>query len=295
MKVEWPTKSQTLCTRTRFLYMCLIGLLLSLIQNIVYAFLCLNDKCQNKTLICEIFIHIVYISLYMVIPIVIILLSISRTCLITLHIKKRFRSSNQQNALAKNLCITSQNNRHSTFESTITSAIQTSRTSSSYIGSSAPNGEYCKLNPTQCRPLTRMTTIRRRRAGLDTQMIILISINVAPFILVHIITEIAYLFESYSRFVAESPVAQLFIILIYLLWYLISAMRFYSNCLLSRIYREEFLNRIAMLRNRCKPPIVLVGQGRSSRHSTRTQIRRIVSGVENTLIPTMDMKSITMT
>ncbi|CAF0783347.1 unnamed protein product [Adineta ricciae] len=295
MKVEWPTKSQTLCTRTRFLYLCLIGLLLSLIQNVVYAFLCLNDKCRQKTLTCEIFIHVVYISLYMVIPIVIILLSISRTCLITLHIKKRFRSSNQSNAFAKNLCIASQNNRHSTFESTITSAIQTSRTSSSYVGSSAPNGEYCKLNPTQCRPLTRMTTIRRRRAGLDTQMIILISINVAPFILVHIITEIAYLFESYSSFVAGSPVAQLFIILIYLSWYLISATRFYTNCLLSRIYREEFLSRIAMLRNRCKPPIVLVGQGRSPRHSTRTQIRRIVNGVENTLIPTMDMKSITMT
>ncbi|UJR36305.1 hypothetical protein I4U23_029033 [Adineta vaga] len=296
MKVEWPTKSQTLCTRKRFIYLCLIGLMLSLIQNTIYAFLCFHDKCKPKTLTCEIFIHAIYISIYMIVPIVIILLSISRTCLITLHIKKRFRPSIQQNLSKMNRSKSYQDNSHITIERTMTSTNVTSRTSSSFIGSlsqptSIPKTEnYHQINDTQNRSLNyTTTTFHRRRARLDTQMIILISINVAPFILVHIITEIAYLFETYSHFVVQSRVSQLFIILVYLSWYFISATRFYTNCLLSRIYREEFLNRLSMLRNRCKPRIILVGQGQSSRRSTKIQVGQIVNGIENTLIPTSNI------
>jgi hypothetical protein len=126
-------------------------------------------------------------------------------------------------------------------------------------------------------------------------MVILISINVAPFIIVHIITEIAYLFEKYSSFVAKSKVAQLFIIIIYLSWYLISATRFYTNCLLSRIYREEFKTRLYMLRHGCKPKIVIVGHEQSRRHSSKLYIGSIVNGVESTITPTPNVKSFVTT
>jgi hypothetical protein len=126
-------------------------------------------------------------------------------------------------------------------------------------------------------------------------MVILISINVAPFILVHIVTEIAYLFEKYSKFVAQSTVARLLIILIYLSWYLISATRFYTNCLLSRIYREEFKNRLHMLRHGCRPRIILVGEAPSRRHSSRYYIGSMVNGAESTCTPTPHLKSFVTT
>jgi hypothetical protein len=122
-------------------------------------------------------------------------------------------------------------------------------------------------------------------------MVILISINVAPFIIVHIINEIAYLFEQYSPLVAQSRVAKLFIILIYLSWYLISATRFYTNCLLSRIYREEFKNRLYMLRHGCKPRIVIVEQIQSRRYSSKPFIGSMANGIESTITPTANMKS----
>ena len=134
---------------------------------------------------------------------------------------------------------------------------------------------------------------RRRRSRIDAQMIVLISINVAPFILVHVITEIAYLFEKYSTFVAESTVAKLIIILIYLSWYLISATRFYTNCLLSRIYREEFKNRLYMLRNGCKPRSIPSDRRSSSRRpSSRYFIGSMIDGGEST---TVNIKSFAMT
>lgn len=300
MKVEWPTRSQSLCTRRRFIHLCLIGLLLSLVQNIVYAFGCLNDKCTQKNLACEIFIQVTYITAYMVVPIAIILVSISRTCLITLQLKKRFRTTPHQQLLAANLLRSCKDAQQTPAESNTHSNALTSRTSSSFVSSSSrpppKNCNYRHTNGMQQRSMNLSMNIRRRRrAGLDTQMIILISINVAPFILVHIITEIAYLFEKYSAFVAKSTAAQLVIILIYLSWYLISATRFYTNCLLSRIYRDEFLNRLSMLRNGFRSRIVLVGEGQSPRHATKHHIRRFTAGMDGSLISTSNVHPSGMT
>jgi hypothetical protein len=97
IKVEWPTKSQTLCTREKFIYLCLFSVVISLLQNTIYTFLCFNDECGQKNLVCEIFIHAMYITMYMTVPIAIILVSISRTCLITINLRKRFRTTNSNN------------------------------------------------------------------------------------------------------------------------------------------------------------------------------------------------------
>ncbi|CAF0816936.1 unnamed protein product [Adineta ricciae] len=296
IKVEWPTRSQRLCTRTNFIYLCLFTLLCSLVQNIFYTFLCIDDKCGQKNLTCEIFIHVIYIILYMTVPIAIILISISRTCLITINLKKRIRrstsSSDQQQQqqqqpltdLSTSLQLESVVRCHST---TITS-----RLSSSFV--SSPSSTTTNTNPTSSQHLNKSNRIaysNRRRSRMDAQMVILISINVAPFILVHIITEIAYLFEKYSSFVDQSTVARSIIILIYLLWYLISASRFYTNCLLSRIYREEFRNRLYMLRHGCKPRPSVSERRSSRRKSSRFFIGSLVIGGEST---TMNMKSIAM-
>lgn len=297
IKVEWPTRSQRLCTRTNFIYLCLFTLLCSLVQNIFYTFLCIDDECGQKNLACEIFIHVIYIILYMMVPIAIILISISRTCLITINLKKRIRrstsSSDQQQQqqqqqpltdLSTSLKLESVVRCHST---TITS-----RLSSSFV--SSLSSTTTNTNPTSSQYLNKSNRLAynsRRRSRMDGQMVILISINVAPFILVHIITEIAYLFEKYSSFVAQSTVARLIIILIYLSWYLISASRFYTNCLLSRIYREEFRNRLYMLRHGCKPRPSVSERRSSRRQSSRFFIGSLVLGGEST---TMNMKSIAM-
>lgn len=270
IKVEWPSKSQTLCTRQRFVHLCLFSLIISLIENIIYTFLCFNDRCEHKNLICEIFIHTIYIIGYMIIPIALILVSISRTCLITLHVKKRFHQPKQRSILLPSNPSTLDIPRHSTLT-------RTSRSTSSSFNSDVQQHLSRSTNPNR----------RRRRSGLDTQMVILISINVAPFIFVHIITEIAYLFEKYSSFVAQSRLAQLFIILIYLSWYFISATRFYTNCLLSRIYREEFKNRIYSLRYGCRPRIILVEHIPTHRHSSRPYVESMVNGMESTTTPNM--------
>ncbi len=292
MKVEWPTKSQTLCTRKRFIYLCFIALILSLIQNIIYTLLCIDNACKRKNLICEIFIHVIYITFYMTIPIAIILISITRTCLITLHIKSRFRTSTQKQILNASIARSSKGNTLTNY----TSTTATTRVSSSLVSSPSTtptenHTNYEQIKICQNRLANYTTHLRRRRSGLDTQMIILISINVAPFIIVHIITEIAYLFEIYSAFVKHSTGAQQLIVLIYLSWYLISATRFYTNCLLSRIYREEFRNRLQMLRNGCKPRIILVGQRQSRRYSTRFYNGNTVNRAENTFIPAENLKS----
>lgn len=185
----------------------------------------------------------------MTIPIAIILISISRTCLITINLKNRFRTSDTNSQ---------QQQQHSVPDLSVSIKLETmvrchsisttNRLSNSFVSSPSSTTITSNANPTQ-----RLIQSRRRRTRLDAQMIILISINVAPFVLVHIITEIAYLFEKYSAAVAQSTFARLIIIFIYLSWYLISATRFYTNCLLSRIYREEFRNRCYMLRHGCKP------------------------------------------
>ncbi|CAF1094755.1 unnamed protein product [Adineta steineri] len=301
MKVEWPTKSHSLCTRKRFIILCLIALILSLIQNIIYVFACFDDKCQHKRVFCDIFIHIIYITIYMIVPIAIILISISRTCLITLHLKKRFRTSTPRQILAaktsKSSIVT---NLNSTANSNIISTAVTSRVSTSLMSPPSTttvvnNTNHYQRQSSQNHLPNYAASARRRRSGLDTQMIILISINVAPFIIVHIITEIAYLFEKYSAFVQQSNVTRLLIVIIYLSWYLISATRFYTNCLLSRIYREEFKNRLFMLRNGCKPRIILVGHGQSYQHSSRYYKRNIINGPENTFVPASNLKSFTET
>ena len=307
MKVEWPTKSQTLCTRKRFIYLCLIALILSLIQNITYTLLCFNDECKENNLSCEIFIHVIYIAFYMTIPIAIILVSISRTCLITLHIKKRFRTSTQRQiptaSISRSCKRNSPKNCSPTTENHIKSPAVVNRISNSFVNSLSTtttttnntNTNHELLRNSQKRLANYTTHLRRKRSGLDTQMIILISINVAPFIIVHIITEIAYLFEKYLASADTSSGGRQLIILIYLSWYLISATRFYTNCLLSRIYREEFNNRLQMLRNGCKPRIILVGQGQSRRHSSRFYTGNIANAVESTFIPATDLKSFAMT
>ncbi|CAF0938029.1 unnamed protein product [Adineta ricciae] len=232
----------------------------------------------------------------MTVPIAIILISISRTCLITINLKKRIRrstsSSDQQQQqqqqpltdLSTSLKLESVVRCHST---TITS-----RLSSSFV--SSPSSTTTNTNPTSSQHLNKSNRIaysNRRRSRMDAQMVILISINVAPFILVHIITEIAYLFEKYSSFVEQSTVARSIIILVYLSWYLISASRFYTNCLLSRIYREEFRNRLYMLRHGCKPRPSVSERRSSRRKSSRFFIGSLVIGGEST---TMNMKSIAM-
>ncbi|CAF1014181.1 unnamed protein product [Rotaria sordida] len=293
IKVEWPTKSQTLCTRRKFIYLCLITICCSLLQNIIYTLLCFNNDCGQKNLICEIFIHIIYITLYMTVPIAIILISICRTCMITIKLKKRFRTSSSNNH--------QQQQQHTDvpvpfkLETLVhcNSTSITTRISNSFVSSPSSttinNTNYSQFITSP----NRLAQIRRRRSRLDAQMVILISINVAPFILVHIITEIAYLFEKYSTFVAQSTVAKLIIILIYLSWYLISATRFYTNCLLSRIYREEFKNRLYTLRYGCKPRSRSNGRSSSSRrHSSRYYIGSMVNGGEST---TINIKSMVMT
>jgi hypothetical protein len=265
----------------------------------------LNDQCEQKNLVCEIFIHVIYITIYMTIPIALILLSISRTCLITLHIKKRFRTPNQQQSLLNNekifrpFKLDTVVRCNSTDEKNL--AIKP-RLSSSFLSTpsttttTTTNSANChQIINCRSRLLTHSTRLRRRRTRVDTQMIILISINVAPFIIVHVITEIAYLFEKYSAFVAKSKVAQLFIIIIYLSWYLISATRFYTNCLLSRIYREEFKTRLYMLRHSCKPKIIIVGQVQSRQLSSRFCVGSVANGVESTFTPTTNLKSFAST
>jgi len=303
IKVEWPTKSQTICTRKRFIYLCILTLILSLIKNIIYTLLCFNNECKQKNSICEIFIHVIYITIYMTIPITLILISISRTCLITLHIKKRFRTPNQQSLLIKSsskpLKLDTLVHYNSKNDENMNSAILTNRRSNSYFSSPSTTTTAAAINSAnnhkiincQNRLKNSTTQLNRRRSRLDTQMVILISINVAPFIIVHIITEIAYLFEKYSSFVAQSKVAQLFIILIYLSWYLISATRFYTNCLLSRVYREEFQKRLYMLRHGCKPQIIIVDRIQLHRHSSRPYLGSMVNGVESALTPTTNFKS----
>lgn len=281
IKVEWPTKSQRFCTRKHFLFLCLITFLASLIQNTIYTFFCLTNECQQKNLVCEISIHLIYITIYMIIPIALILISISRTCLITLHIKKRFQPPvRPQQRISTKTIRKSDDNLQSIL---IPSFKSTSFVSSPSVTTVAVNSNH----PLISSPIRPTTQLRHRRARLDTQMVILISINVVPFIFVHIINEIAYLFELYSVTVRESRVAKSLIILIYLSWYLISATRFYTNCLLSRIYREEFKNRMYMLRYGCKPRIIIVGQVQTRRHSSRPYL----NGVESTIIPTVNIKS----
>jgi hypothetical protein len=233
----------------------------------------------------------------MTIPMALILISISRTCLITLNVKKRFQKSNQEQ-FKKTFKLNSVVHCNSTNDE---KAIIIPYKSNSFVSSPSTttikginNSNHLQVINCQNRLTNYTTQSRRRRSRLDTQMVILISINVAPFIIVHIITEIAYLFEKYSSFVAHSPVAKLVIILIYLSWYLISATRFYTNCLLSRIYREEFKNRLYMLRHGCKPRISFVSQVQARRHSSRPYIGNTVNGVESTLTPTANLNSFVM-
>ena len=231
----------------------------------------MNNDCTQKTLLCEILIHVIYIGIYMIVPIGIILLAISRTCLITIKIKKRFRTSNTP--ASPNGVSTGSQTVHYTpgpVSTHLSNSFVSSMSSSvAATASSAANGaaSHAQL----INGPNRLAHYRRRRTRLDAQMVILISINVAPFVLVHIVTEIAYLFEKYASFVSQSKVARLIIILIYLSWYLISATRFYTNCLLSRIYRQEFKSRLRMIRNGCKPAASL-GNERSvssKKHSSR--------------------------
>lgn len=213
----------------------------------------------------------------MTIPIAIILVSISRTCLITINLKKRFRTSDagcQQQTLSDvSVAIK--------LETIVRcqSISTTNRLSNSFVSSPSST----TILPSTNNPSHRLIQSRRRRTRLDAQMVILISINVAPFILVHIITEIAYLFEKYSTAVAQSTFARLMIIFIYLSWYLISATRFYTNCLLSRIYREEFRNRLYMLRHGCKPRYDPSLRRPSSRHFLASTIN-VAGGGESVTV-----------
>ncbi|CAF1177031.1 unnamed protein product [Rotaria sp. Silwood1] len=293
IKVEWPTKSQTLCTREKFIYLCLITIFCSLIQNIIYTLLCYNNDCVQKNLICDIFINVIYITLYMTVPIIIILISIFRTCIITINLRKRFRTSNsnnqqQQQPLADipSVPLKLETIVHCN-STTVTTRISTSFVSTP-SSTTINNTNYSQF----INPPYRLSHIRRRRSRIDAQMIVLITINVAPFVLVHIITEIAYLVEKYSIYAQQSTVAKLIIILIYLSWYLISATRFYTNCLLSRIYREEFKNRLYTLRHGCKPHLRSNNRPSSRRHSSRYYIGSMVNGGEST---TVNIKSIIMT
>ena len=224
----------------------------------------------------------------MTVPIVIILISISRTCLITINLKKRLRRSTLTNKQQQPLTDMSTSLQLEKVVRCHSTTI-TSRLSSSFV--SSPSSTTINNNPTSSQHINksnRLAYSHRRRSRIDAQMVILISINVAPFILVHIITEIAYLFEKYSSFVAQSTVARLVIVLIYLSWYLISASRFYTNCLLSRIYREEFRNRLYMLRHGCKSRPSISDRRSSRRQSSRFFIGSFVLGGESTA---MNIKS----
>ena len=304
IKVEWPTKSQTLCTRRRFIYLCLLTFVLSLLQNIIYTFACINDKCTEKNLACEVFVHSIYISIYMTIPIAIILISICRTCSITLHVKRRFQPSKAEHSGIVSPMLRSPKappfvHGQVTLDPHIHIATLATPVSSSFVSSlSATTGTHPSTASPSLESKIRLanykTYLRRRRSGLDAQMIMLITINVAPFVLVQIITEIAYLFEKYSEFVAHSAAAKLSIILIYLSWYFISATRFYTNCLLSRIYREEFLNRLRMLRRSCKPRIVLVDGGQSPRLPSRYFVTTVANGTADRFVPVINLNSVAL-
>ena len=274
---------------------------LSLLQNIVYTFACINDTCVEKNLACEIFVHSIYISLYMTVPIVIILVSICRTCLITLHVKRRFHSANpEQKSFASPMLRSSKAQSGVHLQITLDDSMQPPTSASpmsSSVNSSfsvATGTHHSTLKPSldsKTRLANYNTYLRRRRSGLDAQMVMLITINVAPFILVHIITEIAYLFDKYSDFVARSTAAKLSIVLIYLTWYFISATRFYSNCLLSRIYREEFLSRLRMLRHGCKPRIMFVDGDHHQRLPSRYYVTTGVKETDTKFIPVMNLNS----
>jgi hypothetical protein len=300
IKVEWPTKSQRLCTRKRFVYLCFLTLAISLTQNIVYVLACYNDACKYKNIACEIFVHTIYISLYMTVPIAIILVSICRTCLITLHVKKRFRTSNSYSKQEQRQPIVSSTQSNTcNYQQTLLDSNSSPRTvivrsSCSFVSSPSITTSTTQsttaesLRDSRARLANYTTYMRRRRSGLDSQMVVLISINVVPFILVHIVTEIAYLIDIYSTSILHSKTAKLLIILIYLSWYLISATRFYTNCLLSRIYREEFHNRLHMLRYGCKPRIVLVNGSRRGRHSSKYYIATGTNARSSTFVPAID-------
>ncbi len=234
--------------------------------------------------------------MYMTVPIAIILISISRTCLITINLKKRMRRSTsisqqqqqQQQPLTDMSTPLKLGNIVRCSSTTVTTRLSNSFVSSPSSSTIATNNtNYSQLATTS----NRLAYYRRRRSRMDAQMVILISINVAPFIIVHIITEIAYLFEKYSKFVEQSSAARLIIVFIYLSWYLISATRFYTNCLLSRIYREEFRNRLYMLRNGCKSRPSSSDRRSSRRHSSRFFIGSMANGGEST---TMNIKSLGM-
>jgi 7 transmembrane receptor (rhodopsin family) len=284
IKVEWPTKSHVWCTRENYVYLCLITFIVSLIQNIAYTFSCFNDDCEQKNLACEIFIHVIYITMYMFVPIGIILVAITRTCLITIHLRQRVRTSNAHSQQSS----TTDTSTAMPLDPTARCCPSTSGTSrlSTSLMSSLSSTTNSTLN---CPPLlqtaSRLANIRRRRSRIDAQMVVLISINVAPFILVHVITEIAYLFEKYSPLVAQSTFTRLFIIFIYLSWYVISATRFYTNCLLSRIYREEFKTRLYILRHGCKRRSECNQRASSRRMSSRYCIAvSFVHAAENTTL-----------
>ncbi|CAF1188899.1 unnamed protein product [Didymodactylos carnosus] len=276
IKVEWPTKSQKLCTRKNFIYLCLITFILSLGQNILYTFLCFNEHCSQSNIICEIFIHVIYITFYMTIPIALILISIIRTCTITLNLKKRF----QQSSSIINTSINT--HRQSTISNRLSTTpipiIISNQTSITTTTTTVSNEQYPLKSyyhhPNSLSQIHLQSRQRRRR--LDNQMVMLITINVAPCISVHIITEIAYLIEKYSTIVNKSTIAKLIIILIYLSWYLISATRFYTNCLLSRIYREEFKNRLHLLKNGCKSRTVI--NKKSSNYQNYRHTARFYTG-----------------
>ncbi|CAF0909133.1 unnamed protein product [Didymodactylos carnosus] len=202
----------------------------------------------------------------MTIPIALILISISRICLITLTLKKRF----QQVPRMSTPSITS--NRLPTLPVSVVVSNRNSMVTSTTASTSNHHHHHHHHHHHPSHRLSQINSqsARRRRNRLDNQMVILITINVAPFISVHIITEIAYLLEKYSTINNEYAISKLVIILIYLSWYLISATRFYTNCLLSRIYREEFKNRLSLIKNGCKTqrPII-ISETSQHRHSAR--------------------------
>ncbi|CAF0932960.1 unnamed protein product [Didymodactylos carnosus] len=197
----------------------------------------------------------------MTIPIALILVSITRTCLITLNLKKRFRQQSTEPRASKTSSIAS----NLLPVSPVPVVVSSQNSTETGVSTSTSTLYYHNSH--------RLSQIhshsRRRRSRLDNQMVILITINVAPFVSVHIITEIAYLLEKYSTIVNEYPISKLVIILIYLSWYLISATRFYTNCLLSRIYREEFKNRLYLLRNGCKPRTIIITEISHQRYNSR--------------------------
>ena len=233
----------------------------------------------------------------MLVPIGIILLAIHRTCLITINLKKRFQTSDLHHHHHSY-----QQQQQSLIDTQIPSKLETTircnateisnRLSSSFLNSHSSTTPSSTKYPPHITSSNRVAHIRRRRSRADTQMIILISINVAPFIIVHIITEIAYLLEEFSGFVKQSYAAKSIIKYIYLSWYLISATRFYTNCLLSHIYREEFKNRLHTLIYSCNPQTIPNDRTSSRRHSSKHYIGSKVNDGEST---TVNVNSIAMT